>query len=254
MNESFLERVTPGIKNTAIWQEHVCRYYFALDFVSEKIVLDVACGSGYGTNLLSKKAGMAIGVDISMDALNHAVEHYGKGPHIGFILADAQHLPFRDDLFDVVISFETVEHLFHYRKFLNEIKYLLSKRGKLIISTPNKKMYYSQREGKPANPYHIREFTFKEFSNLLNIFSSQIQTFGQCPYTLKDRILRFFSIHLPSSLKNLITKRRRAVFTIGDDQSEKITIDRKYRVRVIRPVNILTIHRFLLFIVKNEKD
>ena len=86
---SFLERVTPDHASSGLWQEHISRYAFALSYVSNKIVLDVACGTGYGAELMSKTADLVVGVDVSRDALKFAMNNYGKSPTSAFVLADA---------------------------------------------------------------------------------------------------------------------------------------------------------------------
>jgi ubiquinone/menaquinone biosynthesis C-methylase UbiE len=250
---SFLERVTLGKVDYALWQEHVSRYYFALNFVSQKVVLDVACGTGYGTELISKTADLVVGVDVSRDALTYAMNHYGK-THIGFVLADARNLPFQGSAFDTVVSFETIEHLIHPEVFLQEIRSILKLGGKLIVSTPNRKITTSIK-GKPANPFHLNEFYADEFSQLLGIFSPKMQFYGQCKYTLKDQLFRILDTHLPASSKVLFKTFSRIALKPSTPQAKNIgTIDPVYRVKKIRNFYPICIPRFFVAVVDNEKQ
>src|SRR5271169_2245284 len=135
---SVAERaVVTDIGRGADHLEDFTRYRFACSFVSGKRVLDVACGSGYGSALLSQEVGATcvMGVDASWEALNAARRFLAPG-NVGFALSDAEQLPFCDGGFDVIVSMETLEHLRHPEVFLRELGRLLCAGGKAIISTP----------------------------------------------------------------------------------------------------------------------
>src|SRR5687767_5736640 len=89
--------------------EHAARYVFALPFATNRIVLDIACGTGYGVGLLKTKALYVTGVDVDLGAANEAVKECDERASV--LLGDGLVLPFRDESFDVVTSFETLEHL-----------------------------------------------------------------------------------------------------------------------------------------------
>jgi ubiquinone/menaquinone biosynthesis C-methylase UbiE len=143
--------------------EHLHRYAIAIDLVKDKIVLDLACGEGYGTNLLSKTARKVTGIDISKEAILHARKKYLR-ENIEFIEASAINLPLQDNSIDVVVSFETIEHLFEQESFLNEIKRVLKIEGILIISSPERENY---RKLDPENPFHVKELCKAELISLL---------------------------------------------------------------------------------------
>lgn len=251
---SYLERVNPDKVRYALWQEHINRYTFALGAVSGKVVLDVACGTGYGSKLISKTASLVVGVDISRKALIYATNHYRKNPNTEFVLADANNLPFRDSAFEIVVSFETIEHLARYGNFLQEIKYILKMSGRLIVSTPNGKIYSSSRQAKPRNPFHFKEFGSDEFSQVLSIFSPKMQFYGQCPYTLKDLLFQILDKHLPLSLKFLFSKLNKTISESSVLQMDMAkTIDPKYHVRKIWDLYPIYCPRFFIVVVKNEK-
>ena len=170
------ERVTPGISPDGVMQEHIDRYEFAKKYVSEKSVLDVACGSGYGSFMLSKTAKSVTGVDISIDAIEYAKTNY-PASNIQYYSDDATHLLFYDGSFDVVISFETIEHIPDYKTFLKECRRVLKPGGVFICSTPN--ALVSSPDGNIENPYHVVEFSYDEFNNILQDHFSTIEVHGQ---------------------------------------------------------------------------
>ena len=137
------------------WGEHAARYVFALPFVEGKSVLDIACGTGYGIGLLRSKAKFVTGVDIDPAAANEAKT--GCGENGAVLLGNGLGLPFDDGTFDVITSFETLEHLHERGDFLAELQRVLTSDGTLILSTPNAN-YSKPVNGVPANPFHIHEY------------------------------------------------------------------------------------------------
>jgi ubiquinone/menaquinone biosynthesis C-methylase UbiE len=180
------ERVVPGKTPQTIYDEHIYRYIFAASLTRNKVVLDVACGTGYGANYIAKNgAREVVGVDISMVAANYARERFSKDNHASFICANAIKLPFADEAFDVVVSFETIEHIRQYRKFLGECKRVLKENGLLICSTPNRRIF-SPNLVKPLNTFHVKEFWPEEFYRLLRRYFAHITLYGQCDVKLAD--------------------------------------------------------------------
>ncbi|MCL0074185.1 class I SAM-dependent methyltransferase [Dehalococcoidia bacterium] len=107
-----------------VLQAHIAMCLFTDQFVPNKTVLDVACGSGHISASLKRNAERVIGGDISKSAIEYAVLHYEKDG-LDFLLLDAQWLPFPDGTFDVIVSLETIEHLPEYEQFLSECKRVL---------------------------------------------------------------------------------------------------------------------------------
>lgn len=104
------ERMVPGKADKATELQHINRYNFAKELVKDMRVLDVACGEGYGSNMLAETAKEVIGVDISKEAIEQANEKYSK-ENLSFKVMDAEGLSFDDNYFDAIVSFETIEHL-----------------------------------------------------------------------------------------------------------------------------------------------
>jgi len=145
--------------------EHLHRYAIAKEFVQNKRVLDIACGEGYGSNLLAASAHLVNGVDIDQATINHASQKYKK-ENLSFIQGSVEKIPFEAATFDVAVSFETIEHTTEHISMLKEIKRVLKPGGLLLISTPDKKSYSDMPGYK--NPFHKKELYKEEFDKLLS--------------------------------------------------------------------------------------
>lgn len=157
------ERFTPECLRE-IWYEHMHRYALALELVQGKTVLDAACGEGYGSALLAGRAESVTGVDISEQAVRHASERY-SADNLAFRAADCCALPFDDDSFDCVVSFETLEHLENQQQLLSEFRRVLKDDGFLVISSPDKAVYTDQHGN--DNEFHVKELYRDELNDLL---------------------------------------------------------------------------------------
>jgi len=157
--------------------EDFTRYRFACGFVSGKKVLDVACGSGYGSALLFHEGGAArvIGADASWEALQ-AARRFRVPGHVTFAFGPAERLPFCDGAFDAIVSMETLEHLQYPQAFLRELGRLVCADGQAIISTP---LNNSDTRLRPDNPHHRREYSADEFLGLLHGVFRQVEVFSQ---------------------------------------------------------------------------
>lgn len=172
------ERFIPDATNSEMEIEHTQRYLFAQNFVKGKIVLDAACGEGYGSNLLSEYAKEVFALDIDEKTILEASEKYSK-PNLHFNIGTIKALPYEDNFFDVIVSFETIEHVnenIQY-SFLTEIKRVLKPTGLLIISTPNRSIYTDLVNSK--NDFHIKEFYYEEFKKFLETFFRTVQFYKQ---------------------------------------------------------------------------
>lgn len=172
------ERYVPKGTSDEMTIEHMQRYLFAKEFVKNKIILDAACGEGYGSHILNKDANKVYAIDIDDEAIADAQKKY-KQDNIKYILSSIEKLPFEDKMFDLIISFETIEHVNEtiQKAFLEEVNRTLKKDGIFIISTPNKRIYSDKVETK--NPYHKKEFYKDEFKNFLGQHFEYIYIFNQ---------------------------------------------------------------------------
>jgi GT2 family glycosyltransferase/ubiquinone/menaquinone biosynthesis C-methylase UbiE len=159
------ERFVPT-EHGVIRQEHLHRYAWCLPLAEGKDVLDVASGEGYGSAMLSARAKSVRGVDISREAVKHATDLYVGGKDLGYVQGSAAAIPFADDSFDLVVSFETIEHLLEQREMMAEIRRVLRPQGILVMSSPNKEVY-SDKAGY-HNDFHVKELYLGEFRELLH--------------------------------------------------------------------------------------
>ncbi len=166
------ERFIPGSKEVGpdTASEHMIRYRAIRNLVRGKRVLDAACGEGYGSALIAESARSVHGVDCAEDAIKHASLTHAIQSKCQFQMASVSSLPFQDGAFDVVISFETIEHISQQDQVLciSEFKRVLAADGILIISTPNREIYrkiYSH-----DNHFHLHELDLDGFRDLLSPF------------------------------------------------------------------------------------
>ena len=163
------ERFTPECERE-IWYEHWHRYVFARQFAAGKCVLDAACGEGYGSALLSQYAQSVVGVDIAGSAIEHARQRYGDR-------ANCTALGFEDRAFDLVLSFETLEHLSAQEALIAGFARVLRDDGMLIVSSPDKRTY-SEKSGF-RNEFHVRELYRDELLALLRPHFACVQLYAQ---------------------------------------------------------------------------
>ncbi len=193
------ERYIPNDDNNSeIFMQHIQRYIVAKDLCKNKKVLDIACGEGYGSDMLAEVASSVCGVDISEEAVLHAKNKY-KRDNLSFLTGSVADIPFDNESFDIIISFETIEHVSEdlQIQFLNEIKRVLKKDGFLIISSPDK-LYYSDMAGF-KNIYHVKELYEEEFSAILKKYFKNINMYYQgmlaTSYIIDDKLKQISNIN-----------------------------------------------------------
>jgi 2-polyprenyl-3-methyl-5-hydroxy-6-metoxy-1,4-benzoquinol methylase len=167
------ERMIPEATDGVTFWEHIYRYRFAAPLVRGKRVLDIACGEGYGTHALKLAgASQVIGVDVSEQACQHARAKYGVDARQG----DARAIPLPPASVDVVVSFETIEHVPEPDAFLDECARVLVPGGTLVISTPDGEVYL---DGQHTNQFHCSEMPEREFVAKLEARFRGVKLFSQ---------------------------------------------------------------------------
>lgn len=177
--ERTVERIIESEVDDNAWRQHISRYEFAKPYVEGKPILDIACGTGYGTFFLARSCNTKIiGVDVSNEAVNHAKTHYSH-PGLEYRLGDAMDLsPYKG--VGAVVSLETIEHLQDPDRFLTEVVKLLPPEGTFIVSTPNRAS--GKLTDKPRNPFHVREWNAEEFMALLSKYFGRVEFHDQFLY------------------------------------------------------------------------
>jgi SAM-dependent methyltransferase len=150
-----------------VYMFHLATYDFAAPFIEGKRVLDYGCGTGYGTHRLAALSKSIVGVDVSESAIAFAQKRYpAKNLNFRQIQADEDALPFPDSSFDVVLSFQVIEHVPDPPRYLAEVRRLLTKDGLLLLATPDRstRLLRGQR---PWNRYHRTEYDSAQLTQLL---------------------------------------------------------------------------------------
>ncbi|MGH9432814.1 MAG: class I SAM-dependent methyltransferase [Terriglobia bacterium] len=201
LQPGYTERVVPVDGNGDVtFAEHLARYRFARQFVKDFRVLDAACGTGYGSAMLSEAgAHSVLGIDIDEAAVSFAQQKYTARQGLKFVQAPLSELAkIPSESFELCVSFETIEHLDDPERFLFDVRKTLSRRGKLLISTPNRYRYsptnYDGRH--PQNPYHKIEWTTEEFVSLLCRHFAVTATYGQVFVSRNAAAFRFWADRL----------------------------------------------------------
>lgn len=150
-----------------IYAMHAASYRFVEPLCAGKRVLDLGCGSGYGTHRISKLAEQAYGVDVADDAIAYATARY-VNPNLRFLRIETGHpLPFEDAFFDVILSFQVIEHVDDDDAYLREASRLLKPDGTLVVITPDRKNRLLPAQ-KPWNRWHVREYGMEELTRRIS--------------------------------------------------------------------------------------
>jgi len=162
------ERYIPQARlDSEIDIEHHQRYLSIRELVQGRVVVDAASGAGYGAAILAESAASVLGIDISPGTVRFAAETYRRD-NLRYVAGSVTALPLADRSVDVLVSFETVEHVAEpdQHAFLRECRRVLKPDGLLVISTPDKAVY-SDRP-RYQNEYHLKEFYLDEFTAFLS--------------------------------------------------------------------------------------
>jgi 2-polyprenyl-3-methyl-5-hydroxy-6-metoxy-1,4-benzoquinol methylase len=190
MTNIIVERITPGELSWDLYHgDHIQRYKFFSNFYHQKKVLDAACGSGYGSKIiLDCGAKEVYGIDIDEEQIHKNQQMY---PDVKFIALSCEEIYKIQNLFDVVVSFETIEHLNDIEKFFQGVNKILTKDGIFICSTPNIKRF-SESKSTILNDYHKHELSYQEFTKLFSDFFSIEKKYHQSE---SPEFMRFLKIN-----------------------------------------------------------
>ncbi len=160
------ERVSRDASDNFVFQRSLLAYHYAAQRTSGR-VLEIGTGSGYGVEVIAPTASEFVTIDKFESQVDLSAH-----PNVTFRQANVPPLPFEDESFDCVISFQVIEHIKDDAKFVSEVCRVLKKGGLFIVSTPNIKMSLTR------NPWHIREYTAVQFAELLGASFSSVETLG----------------------------------------------------------------------------
>ncbi|MGH2972059.1 MAG: class I SAM-dependent methyltransferase, partial [Gaiellaceae bacterium] len=183
---SYPERIVPDETEPGVVALHEKRYTFAFPWCEGGDVLDLGCGVGYGTAVLAGVARRVVGGDVDEDSIGYARERYGQA-NAEFAVLDATALPFGDDTFDTVCSFETIEHVDRPEALVREAARVLRPSGAFLCSTPRAETTTHS----PDNPYHRVEYARDDFERLLRMSFGAVELYGESrPQTPLHRLLQ----------------------------------------------------------------
>jgi SAM-dependent methyltransferase len=179
--EKTAERISPEMVDSKeeyiLYLKHLFAYFFVKkEIPKDSFVLEVGCGEGYGTSLLAKSGFSIVGLDIDEETIKNVSQKY-QTQNCRFVWYDGKKIPFDDETFDVVISFQVIEHIQDDFSFVKEINRVLKKGGKLFLTTPNR-LYRLKPNEKPRNPFHIREYAPLDLRELLKKVFNEAKVLG----------------------------------------------------------------------------
>ncbi len=222
---AYPERIVPDEEGPGVVAIHLKRYEFARRWCSQADVLDAACGVGYGTAYLAETARWVVGVDLDPGAVDYARRRYG-GENVEFRQENVLELDLSDATFDVVCSFETIEHVDEPERFAREVARLLRPEGLFVVSTPRA----NRTTHDPENPHHRVEFSQLDFEALLRRSFAQVDLYGQRRLqTARHRLVQRLDV---LGLRKRFAFLRRAApllgtAPMGEVRAEGIVIDRE---------------------------
>lgn len=179
------ERTLPGIPAENYWfRRHETAYVALLPWVRGAVVLEAGAGEGYGAAMLAGSARQVLAVDYDEAATRHAGAHY---PGVDVLRGNLAGLPVRDSAVDAVVNLQVIEHLWDQPGFVAECARALRPAGTFVVTTPNR-LTFSPGRDTPLNPFHTRELTAAELTELLD------------PHF---RVMRMYGVHHGRRLRRL---------------------------------------------------
>jgi len=165
------ERTVPGSAAENYWfRRHEVVYRYAGRLAHDARVLEAGCGEGYGAaSLAAAGASCVVALDLDATAVAHAGFAY---PEVPVLRGNLVALPLRAASFDVVVSLQTIEHLWDQPAFVREALRVLRPGGRLVLSTPNRLTF------PPGNPFHSRELDARELLELLSVDFPEVSLLG----------------------------------------------------------------------------
>jgi 2-polyprenyl-3-methyl-5-hydroxy-6-metoxy-1,4-benzoquinol methylase len=171
------ERTLPDVPAENYWyRRHLAVYEWIADRVEGKRVLDMACGEGYGSNLLANRAAGVVGLDANPEAFEHARLRYRRA-NLSFDRGMVENYG-EPHGFDAVVFLQTIEHVFDPVAVLEHLRSLLTPAGVVYVSTPNVLTLAPSGAAKSGNPWHLKEYTAEEFRGLCRAAFEQVELLG----------------------------------------------------------------------------
>jgi 2-polyprenyl-3-methyl-5-hydroxy-6-metoxy-1,4-benzoquinol methylase len=176
------ERLVPDkmqktVNDHVMYLRHVFAYEYAKKLiVRDSSILDMGFGEGYGTANLSSYFKNVFGLEVAENAVQHAIKQY-QSENCRYRIYDGREVPFENESFDGVTSFQVIEHVIDSVGYVREAWRVLKTGGILILTTPNRALRLKAGQ-KPWNRFHLREYAALELQTLLNRTFHEVKIYG----------------------------------------------------------------------------
>jgi 2-polyprenyl-3-methyl-5-hydroxy-6-metoxy-1,4-benzoquinol methylase len=169
------ERTLPDVPEENYWfRRHLVVYRWIAARVAGRWVIDMACGEGYGADVLARRAASVVGVDANPEAYEHARLRYARA-----------NLRFERDLVDRftapcddIVFLQTIEHVADPGAVLDHFRSLLGPGGVAYVSTPNVLTLAPPGAELSSNPWHVREYRAQEFRDVCAAHFGRVELYG----------------------------------------------------------------------------
>jgi SAM-dependent methyltransferase len=169
------ERTLPDVPEENYWyRRHLVVYEWIARRVTGLRVVDMACGEGYGSEVLARRAASVVGVDANPEAHEHARLRY-RSPNLRF---ERTLVDWFSEPCDAVVFLQTIEHVQDPRAVLEHFRSLIPADGAVYVSTPNVLTLAPPGAEKSGNPWHVREYRAREFGELCETTFSRVELLG----------------------------------------------------------------------------
>ncbi len=169
------ERTLPDVPAENYWfRRHLAVYEWIARRVQGIRVIDMACGEGYGSDVLARSAASVVGVDANPEAHEHARLRYGRS-NLRFARELVESF---SEPADAVVFLQTIEHLKDPGAAIERFRSLAGERGTVYVSTPNVLTLAPQGASRSDNPWHVHEYRAAEFAELCGAHFAAVEMFG----------------------------------------------------------------------------
>jgi SAM-dependent methyltransferase len=169
------ERTLPDVPEENYWfRRHLAVYEWIAARVAGLRVIDMACGEGYGSNVLAASALSVVGVDANPEAHEHARLRYRRA-NLRFERALIEGF---SEPAGAVVFLQTIEHLTDAGQALRHFRSLLEPSGTVFVSTPNVLTLAPRGADRSDNPWHVHEYRAAEFQDLCNDTFAEVELYG----------------------------------------------------------------------------
>ncbi len=193
------ERTLPDLPAENYWfQRHLVVYRWIAERCRGLDVVDMACGEGYGTDVLALRAARVTGVDANPEAHEHARAKYTR-PGVRFVRDLVDRFP---EPCDAVVFLQTIEHLNEPEGALEHFRSVLRPGGVAYVSTPNVLTLAPEGAEHSGNPWHVHEYRAEEFRELCESHFDEVRLLG----LFHARLLRAHELALRAGWDRLHAK------------------------------------------------